>query len=236
MAYARRYPTRTRKSKPKQAWDSRNHKINYAGMARKAFAMGKIAMGLLNTEKKYFDTTASGTNSTSGAVIALTSGIARGTAENNRIGGSVLLKNNLLRFNAYYNTASGTTVEQGRLIVVRDTEDANGTAPTFADILQFTAAAQAVISPLNMNNSGRYKVILDKQFTIHQQRPVYSIDKWITFGMDKNNMGIRTVGQHAKWDSSDNIEDGHVYMFLIGTTNTNPCTYSMTNRVRFIDN
>lgn len=236
MAYSRRYPTRSRRSKPKQAWDSRNHKINYAGMARKAFAMGKIAMGLLNTEKKYYDTTSGGTNSTSGAVIALTSGIQRGTAENQRIGGSVLLKNDLFRLNVYANTSAGTALEQGRLIIFENLEDENGTAPTIADVLQNTTAGLSLLSPLNMNNAGRFKIIYDKQFTIQQTKPVHIIDKWFTFGMDKNSMGVRTVGHHAKWDSSDNTESGHLYAILLGNTNTNPSSYTLTNRLRFIDN
>lgn len=103
--------------------------------------------------------------------IALLNGIAEGTSFNNRIGRRVSLKSLQISGTLDDNSA-GTPINDSsyyRMLVVYDRQN-NGGTPALADILQDVDAAGAAtttaFSGLNMNNSDRFKVLMDNRVFI----------------------------------------------------------------------
>ena len=103
-----------------------------------------------------------------------------------------------------------------RVMLIRDMNDDNGVTPTAASILATPSAPVNIISPLNKDNTSKYKVIYDHVYKLTStQQPIVEIQKYFYFPMDKDIHGNNTVGQHLKWDSGDGLENGHIYMMLI---------------------
>lgn len=234
MVYSRRNPYSSRRKRYTRRYKKKSG-TNYARMASQAWQMGKIAMGLLNSEKKYIDINNTSQNAATGGAVFNMTPITAGTAETNRVGGSVLLKSLLLRINIHYNTIA-TTDQQLRIMVVRPLDDMDGATPSIGNILQVATPVQNITSPLNMDNIGKYKVYMDGVYTVQVNKPSVQLNKYFTFKNDKNNMGIATVGQHATWDAAGNTEHGQLWLIVIGSTNTNPASWDYYSRVRFIDN
>lgn len=104
--------------------------------------------------------------------IALLNGIAEGTSFFNRIGRRVAMKSLQISGSIDDNTATGTPVNDSeylRMLVIYDRQN-NGGTPALADILQDVDNAGTTTtdaySGLNMNNSDRFKVLMDNRVFI----------------------------------------------------------------------
>lgn len=210
--------------------------VNYMHLAKNAFWMAKKAVMFLNSEEKFADSNANAASvGTTPIVTAMTGGLVRGTGENQRVGSSILLKSGLLRGTIKVN-ASATTPQQFRLIIFRDLNDNDNTAPTGAQLLQTTAAQAAILSPLNRDNSSRFQVIRDRIFRVYANHPSQSINEFFTFGFDKDSHGNNTKGQHATWDASDGTAAGQVYWMVVSSDDTNKPTMDWYSRYNYMDN
>lgn len=100
-----------------------------------------------------------------GGEIFLLNGIATGTDISNRVGRKVCMKS--LIFNAnVFNVATTANALQGIMIrhmIIYDSQpNSSATVPAVTDIL----SAATTLSPLNLNNRDRFKVIYDKRSQI----------------------------------------------------------------------
>lgn len=165
--------------------------------------------------------------------VILLNGVATGTDFTSRIGRKIVLKSLLLRANSYYTAAVSTQVgDNVRVMVVCDNQ-ANGAAPAVTDIL----VAADPVSPMNLNNRDRFRVLMDK--VINHAGAVFaagaltngspsmrSIKKYIKLNMESIYSGTgATVGSLAS---------GALYLVLIGFNN-NATDFDYITRVRFID-
>lgn len=103
--------------------------------------------------------------------IALLNGIAEGTSFNNRVGRRVSLKSLQISGTLDDNTG-GTPINDSlyvRMLVLYDRQN-NGGTPALADILQDVDSAGTTTtdaySGINMNNSDRFKVLMDNRVFI----------------------------------------------------------------------
>ena len=129
--------------------------------------------GMVTWEKKAVDTAQSNNYGTTPA-ITLLNGIATGTGINGRIGSKVNLTSIQVRVTVSNPistsdisggpyTSSGQTV---RMLIVADLQS-NGALPAASDILQVDQnAAVSVVSPMNLANRDRFRVIKDKIFNL----------------------------------------------------------------------
>lgn len=102
-----------------------------------------------------------GTNTTIGVTgnfEALTSNIAQGTAEGERVGRSI----NPVGFYLTCSISVADTTNYFRIILFK--WDAKGVAPTVADILQDTT--YPTVSPLNSDSDGTFRVLFDKRLIL----------------------------------------------------------------------
>lgn len=132
------------------------------GLATKAFTLAKTLATVINAEKKYADTAYTGTNCSNAYTPTSVTAIVQGATANQRNGNSIKLVS--LNMKGYI-AQSANFNAMARVMLVRDKFN-QGTIPAIADILQNTASTQTVVSPLNIDNAGRFQVMYDRLFTM----------------------------------------------------------------------
>lgn len=235
MAYRRaaRYLRRFKRS-----YRRRNFRPNWRTVAQSAWWMAKKACSLVNSEYKYVDTVSSVASSvtSSGTVVHLTN-IGEGDDVTSRSGRSILPKTWFLRGEIAYNSA-GSAAQQVRVVVFRDMNDNDEVAPTVAQLFQSTTAGLGVISPLQKDNSMRFKVLFDKIYNVDATRSQVGIKTFhrIPLGIDPH--GNPTQGIHTTYSGTGgpNTAKNHIYMIVISNTSSNHPTLTYYNRLTFIDN
>lgn len=134
-------------------------------------------------------------------VTPLTASIARGTGPNERVGSEIYVKGILLRYqlvpNAQYNNV--------RVQVIR--WNSSGT-PNGSNILQFTGAVGASMSPLIRDASHKFQVLFDQLVTI-------GVDMADDIYTDK--VYIKNPGRTV-WDDSNGGQKGQ--LFLVCTSDS----------------
>lgn len=148
------------KKLPKAGPYSRSAMVSAArGAARSA---STIARG----EFKCVDTSSTnGSYNQTGALILL-NGIAPGTGLNQRSGREVVMKSIEVHFNGKSTDTTGVPASY-RCMLVYDRQ-CNGAAPALADIIA-TTGAWNTLSPRNLDNRRRFKILMDRVFTVGAQ-------------------------------------------------------------------
>jgi len=195
---------------------------------REAPLLANMAVRGLNLAKGEFkavDATATATPSVAG-VLALVNGIARGDDISERTGREVLMRSVQQSFRIYW-TANG--VDQTlRVLLVYDRQT-NAAALTFAQVL----AATNVVSPRNLENRKRFKILMDKRIDVNG---LSASDPGQT---SRSFQFYRRLRHPVTFNSGDagtvaDITTGSLYlMFLTTTDNNMTCQYY--SRVRYED-
>lgn len=205
-------------------------------MARKALQVATKVAGLVNCEWKYKDTTFSGVNVTSGGTITCLSDMAQGDDDENRSGNSVMAKSLLVR-GSFGRNSGGDAYQFLRVIVFKDMNDENDTAPTLGNLLDTTTAGVAIYSPLNKDIE-RFWILADRTFTTDSTDPQAEFKFFHRFGLLKDRKGNRTIGQHVTFNgaSATDTSKGHIYILLLGNSSANYPTFTGMSRFNFVDN
>lgn len=102
-----------------------------------------------------------------GTVLNLCS-ITQGVAENQRVGEKLTCTKLQGKFAVYWN-AAGVSVQQCRIMIVRDSQ-CQGTLLTVPQVLANMGTIRAPISNLNVSIPGRYKVLYDRMVTVSDDK------------------------------------------------------------------
>lgn len=190
-------------------------------LANKAWRGVRAIRGLINVEKHYLDTGVSTTIDTSGS-ITLLSGIAQGDDVNSRQGNSVLGKTLYSRVVLLRNAANTTAMNSVRIMVIRDLNNV-GSAPTVTDVL----ASATVHSPLNVDHTARYQVILDKVISLSVQGQSGVNRKWFL-----------KVPAHLKFtgSSATDVYKNALYLLLVSDQASSVPSIASTWRLGYYDN
>jgi len=153
--------------------------------------------------------------------------IAQGSDANQRIGNKIITKSVQIRLTT---VNSGLTTQIFRVIVFVD-EQANGAVVTAAQLLEnSTTGPDQIISPLNMDNRLRFKIIFDKTWSSATQtetdRVYYQRFKKVNIET-QYNAATATVGA---------VTTGAIYMMMFNLDTTDPSTVDLHTRIRFTDN
>ena len=242
MGYSSRYNYGTRRNTYKRGYSGGYNRsynrytkkgTNWKRIASNAFWMASKAVQLVNTEYKTLDYSGTGSAvSSSGGIMAVTSGIQRGTSDSTRIGSSIALKSFLYRLQI---EAGSAVPASCRFILFRDLDDENNTVPTMAQLLD-AGSGLGTLAPLNKGNSSRFQIIRDHRFQLTSNNPIKILDKYVKFKNQPDSRGLPTVAVHAKWDASDELRDGHVFLAYLSDQAANYPTMSYNTRLSFIDN
>jgi len=143
------------------AWYDKKYSV--AQLAKKAWDATRYIKGMINCEKHYKDTTISETPLQAGTITHLTS-ITQGDDQGQRQGNSILMRS--IYADLSLSIGAGGTNSQVRVAIVLDTMN-TGTAPTVAQIYQTVGTVNAVNSPLNRDNAGRFSVLFDRRVSLN---------------------------------------------------------------------
>lgn len=222
---ARYYKRRNYKRK---AYGTRKPNYTVVGsatyLAKRALQGVKYIKSMINCEKKYRDTTFTGSVDWNGSILCL-SLCGAGDDVNNRQGNSILCRSLYDRMDIQANANAVNTYF--RIIIFQDKEN-TGTDPTPADVLQTVGSNLAPTSPLNVDHISRYSILCDKSMVMDAQQGITKMfSKYINMQTHLKFTGINAT----------DIYKGALYMLLISNQNTtNLPAYQLSNRMGFYDN
>lgn len=210
MAYKKKYTKRC----PKQTVYG-----SATFLAQKAIKGVAALKGIINSELKKVDVTATTTPTTTGTVIHLT-GTAQGDTIGTRNGNSVLLKyisfKGLLSWNASANSSFLT------MYIVKDIQQVGDTTPAVTDFLDTSYGSLGV---LNTAYPGRFKILLKKKYVQDAKKPI-SVDLFI-----KTDYHLKYNGTAAS-----DIQKNGTYLVLISNEATNTPSIQWMARAAYYDN
>lgn len=200
-------------------------------VATKALKTAAMVKSLINVEYKCLDnynpTTVLPTGAGSVGNIILQTGIPQGDSYDERNGNSVKLKSLYTRglFSLDVSIIPHCDI---RLMMFRDNEGvySTGTAIAPHDLLQNSTY---FLSPINLNNGKRFKVLYDRTLSLDASNPTRMFKLF------------RKFGQHLRFTGPASIDtdEGHIYIAAFvdsATAMTNALTWNYNTRIRYIDN
>jgi len=224
------------------SYSGKRQKTGSSGYRRKSYPGGKkvtlLKMGYLNRrglnrETGYVDlaSAAYAANTTGAIVLAAT--IPQGAAVQERVGKKVLLKSMQVR--GYVTSDAGTTATAAAWLIVYDKRP-TGALPSITDILDTIS----VNSFLNDANSGRFKVLARRTYSLtgnatgvgqQTENSFIAVDEYIKL------KGLQTIFKAAGTGAIGDIEEGAMYLVLIGITPAGPsdATIQLGLRTRYLD-
>jgi len=214
------------------------------GMVPSYVGSRAVGQGLGTVEKKVVDIVyATYAVEETGTVLTLLNGCAPGSQNFNRIGRKINMKSLQIR-GMIYNTDLSVGARLIRMIVVYD-KQANGTAPTYANIVTSNdisgATSSTAYDMVNLNNRERFEIIRDKcwvfgplQNTTDQSlagdSQVACLNEFIPL---KNRQTIYNAGAAG---TVGDIASGSLYVFWIANTaNATGSSVQCSYRMRFVD-
>jgi len=185
-------------------------------------------------ELKFNDVNVQSTAVTNTGTVTLLNGIAQGTDYNQRIGRKVTLKSILFKVSMGMATgaSSSSLGAANRFLVVYDAQ-ANATAPAVTDIL----ATANFMSPMNLNNRDRFKVLFE---IVHCTGAYTKTTSLISAGdfYDTHESRYRKINLEEQFSGTGNtigsIATGSIYVLQISDEG-NGCIYDFYSRIRFTD-
>lgn len=187
-----------------------------------ANTVGRV-LSMINTEDKYNDQTQSNQSvPNTGFVSSVLTVMARGTADNERIGNKVLGKDILIRGSVAINSAS-TVTQNVRLMLVCDKEYDGATA-ALTDVLQSVDP----FSPIEEHFTKRFTILRSYNFALSSQRPN------VTFKI------YSKVPWHVWYDGSGSTstdgKENQLYLMAVSDLSTNVPVLTYYSRFKFYDN
>jgi len=183
-------------------------------------------------ELKFVDTVTSAAGTAAGAVTLL-NGVAQGTDYNQRIGRKFTMKSIMCRFGISYGTGAAVNSVGNivRVLIFYDCQT-NLNTPAVTDVLQ----TASYLSPMNLNNRDRFKIISDKWWSTEafvitaSQIDTGDFEPKIEKFYKKINLETQNGGTGATVGS---ISTGGVFLLIITGGNGNQI--DIYTRVRYTD-
>lgn len=193
-------------------------------MASKGAALGKIALGMLNAEKKYYDsdivsTTPAGPTGTYVTFFPFDD-IVEGDGPTARNGVQIRVKS--LQIRALCRRNASADVTRIRWALVLDRRVQVGSDPTWTDLYDDTNLSQAF---LNMDAQWkRFKILRQGTQTLSTDNQEQELNIYMPMSMQ------------VRYDNSDNVILGRMFFIAASDEATNTPTFNYRYRVRFYDN
>lgn len=212
------YPSRRGGSRRSTAWY--NKKYSAKDVALQALRNTRYLKGLVNSEMFHYDRAETAVPiSSSGAMTNLVQ-IGSGDQSNQRTGNSVLIRNHLFRLRVTKNASAATTIF--RYMIIQDTQQISDSSPSVGDVLDTVD----VDSPLNLANSGRFKVLVNKTLMLHANSPMYHKETY------------KSMYLHIKFNGTapTDIQKNGLYLLTISDQPTNTPLIDLWSRLGYRDN
>ncbi len=200
-------------------------------IASKSLAVAYGVKRLMNVEQKFLDTQGTGTEvpNAAGVIVQLTN-VAQGDTDQTRDGAQIKLMSFSFKANVSVDasgSASGTLVS---VFLIED-KQTNSAIYTTANLLVDATAGDSLVSPLNLDNKFRFRVIKRwKSYVNLTGKSSFQIDYYKRFG---NNMKIRYDGNAG--DITD-LASKSLSLLFISSEATNTPQVTFHARLRYVDN
>lgn len=214
-----------RRGKKKKSTKFIDKKVSIRDMAKGVSSLWNQVLeikGIINAEKKYFQTQAASSYDYNGSIQYLTL-IPGGSAESQRNGNSCYVKGVSLRGYAVKHTSATDTVL--RIMVCID-KSPNPTGLAASDVLNVTGSTYAPFSGINNDNKTRFKVLTTKLVTLNSGETSSPFKAYLP------------LKHHCKWNSStaSDINKGHIFLLIISQEATNTPSVQYRSTVSYYDN
>ncbi len=199
-----------------------------AGDAQKALRVARHVKSLLNVEKKNHDVsvTAVGVPDGVGTIFQLTN-IPQGDTTISRDGSNVKIISIYIKILMILD-ASATTGSSFRVILVHD-KQTNQAIYTTAELLSTVVNGSSLVSPLNLDNQFRFRILHDKCYTLSDGGSKHKFVKI-----------FKKVNTRLRFDASTpsiaDLRSSSYSLVLIGNETTNEPNVRFEARLRFVDN
>lgn len=185
---------------------------------------------------KFIDVTNAGTPATTVGTFILLNGVLKGTDANQRVGSKFKMLSEQLKIQFLHSVdGSGNFVDcTVRYLIIHDTET-NGLAPVMGDIFVNTSATVVTLSPLNLDNNKRFRIIADvTQELDHGHGENFYNPIYKKVALDTSNYNANNLATFA------GISEGSLFLLVLsdqlpGGLGGFPPNFNYYNRVRFID-
>jgi len=166
--------------------------------------------------------------------------ISCGTDYTQRVGRKILMKSLLMRFVAAIDpTANLNSGNVYRIIIYVDLQN-NGAAPALADLLQIGGATFSYLSPINLANRDRIKILYDQTLTC----PAFNVTN--AFGQPSPmsfKVYLPKLNQETIYNTAGNpatplvtdINTGALMFTIVSQNQDGGCKWNAYFRVRFVD-
>ncbi len=222
MPYKRYYKKRNKKC-PRPMFGKADKYV-----AHKALWLGRKALKMLNVEYKFHDVQLTGSAISTTATILQLTNISQGDTGQTRDGLQLKVASILLRIRASVNESA--TKSSLRCILVHD-KQTNGAIYTTAAILRDVTITDAIVSPYELDNKFRFRILYDKVVNLVPSND--SAIQMIDYYKRDVEMRIRYSGNAG--DITD-IPSSSLSLLLISTEATNTPSVTAFVRIRFVDN
>ncbi len=195
--------------------------------ASRALAMARHLKSMLNVERKIIATNITAVSIVDGnGLITQLTNIAQGDGVAARDGDQIKVVSLYLRYNVAINANEAST--QVRVLIVRDSQT-NGAIYTTAQLLETATVARGILSPLNLNNKMRFRVLYDKVHSLS------TTGQQINFGKVYLKLNDKLRYSLNAGDITD-LRSASYSVVFIGSEVTNDPLVSFDCRIRFVDN
>ncbi len=217
------------RNKPRK-YNKTSRYLGYAGSAAstavKALVIAQGIKKLMNVEFKFHDLGLSFTTiDDAGRFMQLTN-VAQGDTDQTRDGAQIkITRINIKGWIAASPTSDNTIM---RIILVQD-KQTNQAAFTLADLLSLTVINDNIISPLNLDNKYRFRVLYNRVFTFNNtgnQTKSFEINKEL-------NMRIRF---DASTSTIADLTSNSLTLVLLSNKTINHPSITFLSRIRYVDN
>jgi len=174
-------------------------------------------------EKKYVTLNTVGTNITNAWQLALVNGIGAGTGVNQRSGRIVCASSILMRGWIRFNTVADHS--SARLVLVWDRAP-DGTTATGADVFAYAYPS----STMNQYNTGRFKVLWDRQFALGDSNTEEKFSCYKILNPRQYSMRFLTTA-----DTIAGIQSGALYICWISNEVANYPSFDFTLEFKYTD-
>lgn len=178
----------------------------------------------------FIDTAHNSALNISTPVLTLLNGCAPGTGGSDRIGRKIVIKSIHVKGYIYPDTTA--TFNTPKLCLVWDKQP-SAVAPAFTDIFDQVGGNNLPYSPINLDNSRRFKILWSKIYNVTGGATVTdSSSRWVEVYKKVN---LTTVYNAGSAGTIADIESGALYLVMVGSqvSGTGDCTFYGSTRIRF---
>ncbi len=194
--------------------------------ARKALLMAKSIKSLMNVEFKNHDIAATTSAITITPVITQLTNIAQGDTTLTRDGSSVKFVSISFRYTLVQHASATSTFVRIMLVLDRQTNEA---IYTDTDLLADVTVADAIVSPRNLDNGHRFRVLYDKVHAFSASGSVSQHGKFYK----KLQLKVRYDAAAALITS---LTQSSLSLFTVATEASSTPTITHRIRLRYVDN